>query len=188
MRADVSHAAPRATGDVGIPGGRSVDRAEALATSAVDSTKLLLAAERAVDIGAGTLRQGRSHIGALISRGDRGFAPDVDMRIEVEIKACLAGATAEIGFLGEGESEEGDGREARWVLDPIDGTINFARDSPLCSISISLVIDGQPVLGIVDAPLPGDESLIVEHLAAGLPNEQETRRHRSAGKCWPSSR
>jgi myo-inositol-1(or 4)-monophosphatase len=47
-------------------------------------------------------------------------------------------------------------RGAGWVLDPIDGTINFARDSPLCSISLSLVSDGQPVLGIVDAPLLGE--------------------------------
>lgn len=41
----------------------------------------------------------------------------------------------------------------RWVLDPIDGTINFARNSPLCTISLSLVLNGQPVLGVVDAPL-----------------------------------
>ncbi len=45
-----------------------------------------------------------------------------------------------------------DGRP-RWVLDPIDGTINFAQDSPLCAISLSLVLGGQPVLGIVDMPL-----------------------------------
>ena len=42
------------------------------------------------------------------------------------------------------------------MLDPIDGTINFARDSPLCAISLSLVVGGQPVLGIVDTPLLGE--------------------------------
>jgi len=121
------------------------------------SARLLLAAEHAVDIGAGILRQGRSHIGALIGKGDRDFATDVDLRIESEIKASLADAAPEIPFLGEEEeSAEHDVRGARWVLDPIDGTINFARDSPLCSISLSLVSDGQPVLGIVDAPLLGE--------------------------------
>ena len=118
--------------------------------------RLLLAAERAVDTGARTLRQGRSHIGALIGKGDRDFATDVDLRIEAEIKASLAEAAPEIPFLGE---EEGDGTQlgdARWVLDPIDGTINFARDNPLCSISLSLIVRGQPVLGIVDAPLLGE--------------------------------
>jgi len=125
-------------------------------TSGIASGRLLLAAERAVDLGAATLRHGRSHIGALIGKGDRDFATDVDLRIEAEIRACLVAATPEIPFLGEEESGQQEARGASWVLDPIDGTINFSRDSPLCSISLSLVIDGQPVLGIVDAPLLGE--------------------------------
>ena len=118
--------------------------------------RLLLAAEQAVDLGARTMRQGRSHIGALIGKGDRDFATDVDLRIESQIKASLAQATPEIPFLGEEEAREESLEQARWILDPIDGTINFARDSPLCSISISLVVGGQPALGIVDAPLLGE--------------------------------
>ena len=42
------------------------------------------------------------------------------------------------------------------MLDPIDGTVNFARGSPLCTISLSLVLAGEPVLGIVDAPFLGE--------------------------------
>jgi myo-inositol-1(or 4)-monophosphatase len=121
------------------------------------SARLLLAAEHAVDVGARILRQGRSHIGALIGKGDRDFATDVDLRIESEIRASLMQDAPQIPFLGEEENgEERPGAQARWVLDPIDGTINFARDSPLCSISLSLVIAGQPVLGIVDAPFLGE--------------------------------
>ncbi len=112
----------------------------------------LLAAEHAIDIGARTLRHGRSHIGALIGKGDRDFATDVDLRVESEIKASLASATPEIPFLGEEEGGHAELDAPCWVLDPIDGTINFARGIPLCSISLSLVADGQPVLGIVDVP------------------------------------
>jgi myo-inositol-1(or 4)-monophosphatase len=118
--------------------------------------RLLLAAEQAIDVGAGILRRGRSHIGALIEKGDRDFATDVDLQIETAIKTALGTATPEIPFLGE----EGGGDERaggpRWVLDPIDGTINFAKDSPLCAVSLSLVADGQPLLGIVDTPLLGE--------------------------------
>ena len=157
MTSDASRPIAAVLGRAGIPDvGRSVDPLERPATCGFGLARLLLAAEHAVDIGAATLRQGRSHIGALISKGDRDFATDVDLRIESEIKACLAGATPEIPFLGEEGSGEQDVPGASWVLDPIDGTINFARDSPLCSISLSLVIDGQPVLGIVDAPLLGE--------------------------------
>jgi hypothetical protein len=77
--------------------------------------RLLLAAEHAVDIGAGILRQGRSHIGALIGKGDRDFATDVDLQIETAIRASLAEAAPGIPFLGEeAGGEEGSGR-VQWV-------------------------------------------------------------------------
>jgi myo-inositol-1(or 4)-monophosphatase len=133
-----------------------------------DDSRLLLAAEHAVDIGARILLQGRSHIGALIDKGDRDFATDVDLQIEGAIRASLATDTPAIPFLGEEDGGTAGG-EPRWVLDPIDGTINFARDSPLCTISLSLVIAGQPVLGIVDAPLLG-ERFIARHGAGAYLN------------------
>jgi myo-inositol-1(or 4)-monophosphatase len=123
--------------------------------------ELLLAAERAVDIGAAILRQGRSHIGALIAKGDRDFATTVDVQVESAVRTSLSLSAPAIPFLGEEQGGE-SGVEQLWVLDPIDGTINFARDSPLCAISLSLVIDGQPVLGIVDAPLIG-ERFVAQH-------------------------
>ena len=123
---------------------------------ALNPGRLLLAAEHAVDTAAHSLRLGRSHIGALIAKGDRDFATNVDVQIETQVRASLARATPEIPFLGEEESADRDLAGPRWVLDPIDGTINFARDSPLCSISLSLVLHGQPVLGIVDTPLLGE--------------------------------
>jgi myo-inositol-1(or 4)-monophosphatase len=117
------------------------------------ATGLLLVAEHAVDCGAAILRRGRSHIGALMPKGDRDFATDMDLEIETAIRAALVEAAPGVPFLGEEQGgAELDG-PAVWVLDPIDGTINFARGSQLCTISLSLVVAGQPVLGIVDAPL-----------------------------------
>jgi myo-inositol-1(or 4)-monophosphatase len=116
----------------------------------------LLAAEHAVDLGGRILRQGRLHIGALFAKGDRDFATDVDMHIESAVRASLAEATPEIPFLGEEAGDGLAGDAERWVLDPIDGTINFSKDSPLCAISLSLVVGGQPVLGIVDTPFLGE--------------------------------
>jgi myo-inositol-1(or 4)-monophosphatase len=115
----------------------------------------LLAAEHAVDIGARILRQGRSHIGAVIPKGDRDFATSVDLRIESSMKASLAEGTPGIAFLGE-EGGAVNAGDVRWVLDPIDGTINYAKDLPLCTISLALLAGGQPVLGIVDAPFLGE--------------------------------
>jgi myo-inositol-1(or 4)-monophosphatase len=117
---------------------------------------LLMAAEEAVDAGVRIMRSGRSHIGAVVAKGDRDFATVVDFRIESLIKASLAQATPGIGFLGEEAGGDIGSESDGWVLDPIDGTVNFARGSPLCTISLSLVRSGQPVLGIVDVPFLGE--------------------------------
>ena len=126
------------------------------APPAVDALELLLVAEQAVEVGAGILRQGRGHIGAVVAKGDRDFATSVDLQIERAIKNSLAEMAPGIPFLGEEGGGVVDLSGARWVLDPIDGTINFAHQSPLCAISLSLIDAGQPVLGIVDAPLLGE--------------------------------
>ena len=39
-----------------------------------------------------------------------------------------------------------------WTLDPIDGTVNFAHDVPLFAVSLALIRDQRPVLGVIDLP------------------------------------
>jgi len=117
---------------------------------------LLLAAERAVDSGAELLRRGRLDVGGVVPKGDRDYATEVDLRIEEAVRAELETAAPGIGFLGEEEGERRGSDAALWVLDPIDGTVNFANGSPLCAISLALVEEGRPILGIVDLPLIGE--------------------------------
>ena len=117
---------------------------------------LLLAAERAVDAGAELFRRGRLDIGSVVPKGDRDYATEVDFRIEETIRASLERAAPGVTFLGEEEGEREGTGSAMWVLDPIDGTVNFANRSPLCAISLALVEDDQPSLGIIDLPLLGE--------------------------------
>ena len=116
---------------------------------------MLLIAGGAVDSAARLLIQGRSHPGGLIAKGDRDYASRVDFQIEDSVRDALARATREIPFLGE---ERGGDLHAPllWVLDPVDGTTNFIKGSPLCAISLALLSDGQPIFGIVDLPLLGE--------------------------------
>src|SRR5688500_2029193 len=102
----------------------------------------LLEAERAVDLGARILRQSRAHVGTLVAKGDRDFATAVDLSVEQAVKDALRELAPGVPFLGEesGGGEIGDG--PLWVLDPIDGTVNFSRASPLCGISLALLVDG----------------------------------------------
>lgn len=57
-------------------------------------------------------------------------------------------------------AEEGGGgdrdRESVWHVDPLDGTVNFAHSFPFFCVSIGLVRRGEPVLGVVHAPVLGE--------------------------------
>jgi myo-inositol-1(or 4)-monophosphatase len=119
-------------------------------------TALLLGAERAVERGAQIVRQGRRQVGAIVPKGDRDFATAIDFEVETAIRTELERLSPTIGFLGEEEPGGLAASGEQWVLDPIDGTVNYAHDSPLCAISLALVRDGQAVLGIVDLPLLGE--------------------------------
>jgi myo-inositol-1(or 4)-monophosphatase len=127
-----------------------------------DLSRLLSAADRAVDIAVDALARGRAHVKALMDKGDYGFATVVDVEIERLVRAHLLEETPAIPFLGEEEGGAGLMSEAVWVLDPIDGTANYADGSPLCAISLALVRLGTPVIGIVAAPLLGERFVAVE--------------------------
>jgi myo-inositol-1(or 4)-monophosphatase len=129
-------------------------------------TSTLLAAERAIDLGAELVRRGRAHYGAMIDKGDRDYATAVDVEIERAIRAVLAEADPGIAFLGEEGGLSPAETDAVWVLDPIDGTINFSKSSPLCGISLALVEAGRPTLGIIDLPLLGERYVAREGIGA----------------------
>lgn len=158
------------------------------------SAGLLLAAERAIDIGAELLRRGHSHVGALIAKGDRDYATNVDIAIERALKEALAASAPGIRFLGEEEGGADLDADTLWVLDPIDGTINFSHETPLCGISLALVHEGRPVLAFVDLPLLGERFVAQEGAGAFLNgrrievNEAPTGRGTSAPACCSCER
>jgi myo-inositol-1(or 4)-monophosphatase len=128
----------------------------------------LLVAQSVVSAAAALMRESREHVGTLIAKGDRDFATSVDLRIEASIRSALERELPEIPVLGEeggGASLEGD---RLWILDPIDGTVNFARGSPLCAISLAMVHHGSPVLSVVELPLLGERFVAVAGRGAFL--------------------
>ncbi len=60
------------------------------------------------------------------------------------------------GFLGEENGLRPDGEGRVWVIDPIDGTTNFAHGFPYYCTSIGLKVDGERTVGVVNVP-PQDE-------------------------------
>ncbi|MFZ5391846.1 MAG: inositol monophosphatase family protein [Patescibacteria group bacterium] len=79
----------------------------------------------------------------------------IDLESEEKIKKYLTDAFPEIGFLGE-ESGRNDAKKSYWVVDPLDGTVNYYFYNPLFAISIALVENQDIVFAIIYAPMTGE--------------------------------
>jgi myo-inositol-1(or 4)-monophosphatase len=80
---------------------------------------------------------------------------DADREVDERLATRLAEAFPEHGVLSEERVTVAPDTEWTWIVDPIDGTSNFICRLPYWCISIALAHQGQPVLGIVDAPVLG---------------------------------
>lgn len=77
----------------------------------------------------------------------------VDREVEATLRAMISDEQPGAGILGE-EFGVTSG-EDRWVIDPIDGTVNFIDGDPRFSVLIALERDREPIVGVVSAPALG---------------------------------
>jgi len=102
---------------------------------------------------AGTLLAGARASDIRHKGNPRDLVTEWDVRSEEAIRAVLAERTPGLGVLAEEGGQHGAQDGMRWVVDPIDGTVNFAHGFPIWSISIALEdADRQPLVGVVSAP------------------------------------
>ncbi|MGW4792171.1 inositol monophosphatase family protein [Nonomuraea sp. NPDC004297] len=59
-------------------------------------------------------------------------------------------------ILGEEGGEEGGDSGVRWIVDPIDGTVNFLYGLPDWAVSIAVEVNGEVVAGVVNVPQRGE--------------------------------
>jgi myo-inositol-1(or 4)-monophosphatase len=88
-----------------------------------------------------------------------------DLRAEELVRRLLAEATPGAGLLGEEGGTTTPGARVQWVIDPLDGTINFLYGVPLFAVSIAAAIDGEIVAGAVIDVLR--DELFSAHLGGG---------------------
>lgn len=86
--------------------------------------------------------------------GAHNLVTEHDEAAEATIIACVLKHFPEHAFLAE-ESGASSKKDApvTWIIDPLDGTVNFAHNVPCFSVSIAAAIDGQVVSGVVYDPL-----------------------------------
>ena len=111
----------------------------------------------------------------IVHKGEKDVVTEVDHLSEAAIIETIRAAFPDDAFLAEESghtpaaagamavavaaeaasalSHAGHSGARLWIVDPLDGTVNYANGIPFFAVSIGLVIDGQPVLGVVLDPL-----------------------------------
>jgi len=99
---------------------------------------------------------------------------EMDRRAEAEILERLRDAFPDDAILSEEAGAAGGRSGRRWIVDPLDGTTNYAHGLPLFGVSIALQADGRVVLGIVYDP-SRDELFVAERGAGATLNDARIR-------------
>lgn len=107
---------------------------------------------------------------------DGSLLTEADLIVQTQIRDCLIELDSDILFLSEEMKAEEQEKvldlnsKAFWVLDPLDGTTNFTSGIPYYAISLALIEQGKPVLGIVYDP-ERDECFVAEKDRGATLNE-----------------
>lgn len=86
---------------------------------------------------------------AATKSSDVDVVTEADRASEELIRSHLRAARPEDGFLGEEGDDVASGTGVRWIVDPIDGTVNFLYGIPQYAVSIAAERDGVVVAGVV---------------------------------------
>ncbi|GBE66206.1 putative inositol 1-monophosphatase ImpA [Mycobacterium sp. MFM001] len=120
----------------------------------MDLEALVAQASEILDAATEPFLEGHRADSAVSKKGDD-FATKVDLAIERQVVDALTKAT---GIEVHGEEFGGADVDSSWVwvLDPVDGTFNYAAGSPLAAILLGLLHDGDPVAGLTWLPFTGE--------------------------------
>lgn len=77
---------------------------------------------------------------------------DVDLQVEGEIITVIREVYPDHSILSEEQGALLKDSEYKWIIDPIDGTHNYARRLPMFGVSIALEHQGKVVLGVIGLP------------------------------------
>ena len=116
-------------------------------------TLTLSAIEAALQAGE-LLRQGfGTHFTISSKEGRHNLVTEYDFRAEKMIIDFLKKSTPQAHFLAEESGDSGKTSELIWIIDPLDGTVNFAHELPCFSVSIAARKKGETICGVVYQPI-----------------------------------
>jgi len=119
--------------------------------SDIDIEELIVWARESGDI---ALRMFRNVVGHR--KADHTWVTEADIAIERALVERISRRYPNHGIIGEEQTTSETGREYLWALDPIDGTAAFVAGLPTWGISVGLLYQGAPHLGMIFFPVLDD--------------------------------
>ena len=112
-----------------------------------DALEVAIEAARA----AGKIQRDRSQsIGRISSKGLRDLVTEVDILCEQEVIRIIKKRFPDHQFLAEESgASQSTSSPSKWIIDPLDGTINYAHGFPCYCVSIGLEHEGEIIVGVV---------------------------------------
>jgi histidinol-phosphatase len=105
-------------------------------------------------------------------KSDHSPVTEADRGAEAAIRAVLTERFPDYGFYGEESGQHQMQAENLWLVDPLDGTKSFVRDTPFFSTQIALMRKGRLVLGVSSAGIYGEVAWAEEGAGAWLGDER----------------
>lgn len=110
-------------------------------------------AQEAARKAGGILRENINGTRQISYKGDINLVTEMDMRSERAVVETIQGAFPDHGVIAEEETFVRNDSGFIWIIDPLDGTTNYAHGYPCFSVSIGLEHDGEIIVGVVYDPM-----------------------------------
>jgi myo-inositol-1(or 4)-monophosphatase len=120
----------------------------------MDLSALVSVASTILDAAVPRFLEGHRAESAVAKKGND-FATEIDLAIERQVVSALQTTTG-IGVHGEEFGGTDVDSPWVWVLDPVDGTFNYAAGSPMAAMLLALLHEGDPVAGLTWLPFIGE--------------------------------
>jgi myo-inositol-1(or 4)-monophosphatase len=122
----------------------------------MDLDSLERTAVRAAYRGAEVLRARYGKLSSIEKKGPSDLVTDADFASETEIVATIRAAFPDHAIVAEESGVRDGAAEWRWLVDPLDGTVNYAHQVPFFAVSIACVQGDEGRLGVVLNPVSGE--------------------------------
>jgi myo-inositol-1(or 4)-monophosphatase len=122
----------------------------------MDLAALQRTAVKAAFQGAAELKSFFGKLESVVKKGRIDLVTQADLASEAKILESIRSRYPDHAILAEESGKSGGESAIRWVIDPLDGTTNYAHGLPIFGISIAAEAHGEALVGVVLNPMGGE--------------------------------